>query len=112
MQTFNIRVNDTLPSIKVQVKHGTVGSMAALDLTGYTATFDLINDAGTKVVDGAAATITDPTNGKVQYDWASGDTATAGTYNAQFNLTRTADSKVMTVPNRVEDELWVEIRSE
>lgn len=35
----------------------------------------------------APATVTDAANGKVQYEWASGDTDTPGTYKCEFDVT-------------------------
>jgi hypothetical protein len=112
MQTFNIRQGNTLPVLKVAITQGVVGAMSAMDLTGYTAKFDMFDSDGTKVLSGLTATITDAAGGKVQYAWASGNTATSGLYRGQFDLTRTADGATLTVPNRVEDELWISIRVE
>jgi hypothetical protein len=46
----------------------------------------------------AGVTVTDPENGAIQYDWASGDTDTPGTYYAEFQVTYT-DGSVESFPN-------------
>jgi hypothetical protein len=57
---------------------------APLDLTGYTATF-------TRAVRGdfttAAATIPDPEQGAVEYEWAADDLAAPGLHKGEFFVT-------------------------
>lgn len=55
---------------------------AAINLTGYTAKFSYQEHDGSATV--AAATVSDPANGKVQYTFTGSEFATAGRYRAQF----------------------------
>ena len=56
-----------------------------LDLTGLTVVFVMYeHDTGTVKVAETSATITDATNGKVQYDPEAADVDTAKVYNAYF----------------------------
>jgi hypothetical protein len=54
-------------------------------------------------------TITDALGGVVQYDWQSGDTDTAGSYYAEFEVTYN-DGAVETFPNN--QNLAISIRKE
>lgn len=54
---------------------------------------------GTVVVDREAASIEgDPANGVVRYDWDAADTANAGRFEAEFEVTY-SDGTVETFPN-------------
>ena len=86
--TFHIKQNDTKPSLSVQL----LSDGSAVDLTGAMVKFHM----GT-IID-AAATIVNAATGNVKYNWAVGDTATAGKFNAEFEVTF-SDGTVETFPN-------------
>lgn len=61
-----------------------------IDLTGLTVTFRMVdNDTGTVIVDDETATIQDATTGKVYYQPAAADVATAGMYACYFTVETT-----------------------
>ena len=62
----------------------------AFDLTGYTVTFKVWDSSDTLIVN-SACTIDDAVNGKCHYTVQSGDFATAGTFTAELNLTKTGE---------------------
>jgi hypothetical protein len=71
---------------------------AIVDLTDTTARFIMTDKlSGTKVVD-ADATVVDPTNGIVQYQWVTGDTDVASSYKAEFEVAW-GDGTFETFPN-------------
>jgi hypothetical protein len=84
------------PSIKATLKwpDGTV-----VDLTGCTAKFQLVErDTGLVILSKAATVVSPPTNGIVQYDWASGETdVPKDKYKLRIEITF-ADSKIQTFP--------------
>lgn len=89
-----IKKGDRLPSVYYQL----VGPTGVMDLTGYTVAFafELVGVTGSPL--GGACTIEDAATGLVRYDWGVGDTATVGTYYAEFVAT-SPDSKEMSFPN-------------
>jgi hypothetical protein len=54
-------------------------------------------DGGAVVVDRAAVIVT-PADGTVRYDWQAGDTAPAGRFLAEFEVTY-SDGAIETFPN-------------
>jgi hypothetical protein len=90
-EQFTIKQNDTSPAIQ-----GTLTTAASL--IGATATFSMKNSAGAVAINKAAAVISDVTNKVVQYQWTALNTAIAGEFEAEFELTY-ADGRVETFPN-------------
>jgi len=63
---------DLQPSVKTTLKKDGI----VVPLTGCTAKFQLVEvDTGIAVFSKTATVLTPPTNGQVQYDWVTGDTA-------------------------------------
>lgn len=95
--SFYIKQNDTSPSLRARLEDG-VGN--DVDLTGASVRFHM-KPIGTSVanVDAAAIVVVSASeNNLVQYDWAVGDTASVGSYQAEFEVTR-SDGTIETFPN-------------
>jgi 5-hydroxyisourate hydrolase-like protein (transthyretin family) len=91
---FNIKQNDTSPSLQATLKDA---ALTAIDLTGATVRFHMKSIDGTVKVD-KVMTIVNEANGVVQYNWVTGDTDTVGTYYVEFEVTY-ADASIETFPN-------------
>lgn len=91
---FNIKQNDTSPSLLANLKDY---DNNPVNITGASVMFHMKDISGTLKVD-SAMTIVDAVNGIVRYDWVAGDTDTAGAYYVEFEVTY-ADSAVETFPN-------------
>lgn len=91
---FKIKEGDTSPSIQYAL------TPTSVVLTGASVVFSMRDRAtGTIKVNRQAATIVTATvTPTVQYDWVTADTDTAGTYEAEFEVTY-ADTTVETFPN-------------
>lgn len=89
MVEVNIVKGDRQPSI-------TATLVNCGDLSGATARFIMIDQAGTIKVD-ASAVIADADAKKVRYDWGENDTDTVGVYYGEFEITY-ADGKKQTFP--------------
>jgi hypothetical protein len=70
---------------------------AAINLSGASVAL-LIESMDTAVVLRRTATITDAANGKVQYQFIAADTATAGDYQLEWEVTL-SNGKIITVPS-------------
>lgn len=92
---FYLKQNDTAPSIRATLKDG---SGNAIDLSNTTVRFHMKDLSGTIKIDASAQVITPATSGIVQYAWQSGDTDTAGSYYAEFEVTY-SDNTVESFPN-------------
>lgn len=95
MADFTIKQGDRLPTLRVtcQDANGT-----AVDVTGATVEFHMTNQSTGALVVNAAGTLVTPASGIVEYQWAAGDTDTAGDYWAEFEVTF-ASGKQETFPN-------------
>ena len=93
--TFYIKKNDTSPKMLATLQDA---SGVAVNLTGASVRFHLRTLDGLSTVVDAAATIVTAASGIVRYTWGAPDTATAGSYQAEFEVTY-ADASVETFPN-------------
>jgi uncharacterized protein YfaS (alpha-2-macroglobulin family) len=91
---FTIKQSDTSPSLRATLQNA---NGTAINLTSATVRFHMKSLDGTVVLD-KAMTVTTPLSGIVTYNWQTGDTATAGTYFAEFEVTY-ADLSIETFPN-------------
>lgn len=93
MDVFTIKRGDTSPSLDYLLDPATV------DLTGATVRFSMRNSAGTLVLDRVTASAPVLTVApKVRYAWSGADTAVAGFYRAEFEVTY-AGGAIETFPN-------------
>ena len=93
--TFYIKRNDTSPSMLATLQDA---SGNAIDITAASVRFHLRPIGSQTVTVDEAATIVTAIDGLVRYDWLAADTATIGSYQAEFEVTY-ADSTVETFPN-------------
>lgn len=81
-KVFYIKRNDRDPSIAYEL------TPRSLDLTGATVVFNMKDASGSvKVNRGAGSVVTATGTPTVKYDWAAGDTDTAGTFYGEFEVT-------------------------
>lgn len=93
MPDFYLKRNGTKEAIQATLSD----QAGAVDLTGATVRFHMKNRAGTVVVDAPAEVVT-PAGGVVRYQWQAEDTAAAGDFYAEWEVTF-ADEKTQTFPN-------------
>lgn len=93
--TFYIKQHDTSPAILATLSDATG---AAIDLTDATIRFHMRPIGKTTVVVDAAASIVTAATGDIRYDWIGADTATIGSFQAEFEVTF-PDSSIETFPN-------------
>jgi hypothetical protein len=91
---FKLKRNDTSPSIS-----GTCQDVdgVAVDITGASVRFHMIDKDDVTVVD-YAATIASAAAGTVRYDWLAADTDVGGGFRGEFEVTY-SDSTIETFPN-------------
>jgi hypothetical protein len=86
-EVFTIRVGDLRPFLATQLTRKNENGVAqAVNLTGASGVSVRLKKPDNQVVT-AAAVITDTALGKVEYQWASGDTALAGLMTITFLVT-------------------------
>lgn len=91
---FNIKQNDTSPSLQATLKDS---ALNPVNLLGASVQFHMKSLDGTLKVD-ASMDVVDVDSGIIRYDWQSGDTDTVGAYYIEFEVTY-ADGSVETFPN-------------
>ena len=93
---FYIKQHDTREPV-VAVCQDANGN--AIDLTGATVKFNMKSGSGTLVVnDSTHTSLVTAASGIVKYQWQAADTATAGDYTAEFQITF-SDGRILTFPN-------------
>ena len=109
-QNFRLQVDATYPSVKLKLEERDSNGdwIAVPGITGATVLFYMEDDCGAKKIDGEAGVVHDADLAIVRYDWATGDTDTAGTYTGYFHITLTS-SKILIEPSRTRDKLYIEI---
>ena len=72
----------------------------AINLTGHTVELKVVSDAGTVIINFAAATVDTAASGYVSYAFSAGDATAliAGTYWYWWRITRTSDGLKETFP--------------
>ena len=106
MATFIMKQNDTSPSIEATLTdiNGT-----AINLADASVQFHMKNLTNSEVVVDEAASIVTAASGIVRYDWQAADTAKAGIYSCEFEVTY-SDASIETFPN--DEQIIVSIEGE
>lgn len=92
---FGIKQNDTKEVIQITC---TDSSGAAVNVTGASISFKMKKPGSSTLKVNAAGAIVTAASGIIKYVWATGDTDTAGEYEAEFQVTF-SDSSIQTFPN-------------
>ena len=92
---FTIKRNDTSPILQTVLSDA---NGVAIDLTGTAVKFYMKKYKATTPKINATAAIVNEDAGVVRYLWQTGDTDTAGSYQAEFQITYD-DGSVETFPN-------------
>lgn len=92
---FFIKQNDTSPALRATLKDSN-GNIQ--NISGATITFQMRSASSSTYKINGSASIADAGGGVVEYEWQSGDTDTAGFYQAEFEVTY-FDGKKETFPN-------------
>jgi hypothetical protein len=97
---FSIKNGDTAPAYVVDLQDDVDSTPVAINLTSATSVTFKMRLTGTTGAPAItqAMTVTDAANGRVTYEWQTGDTDTPGTYDAEFEILWT-DGTIETVPN-------------
>lgn len=88
-ERHELSVGDTLTPLAVQLKQRNAsGVLTAVDLSGLTVKFTMVDSSGGMVVaeTPTGVTVTAAATGLVQYDFQSGDVDTAGTFYGWFTV--------------------------
>lgn len=94
-QTRKIHTTDTRTKLSVELKQPNISGVdTVVDLTGLTVEFKMVDGDGATVVTKTATgiTVTDATNGLVEYDFQSAGVATPGMYYGYFVVTDTGET--------------------
>lgn len=83
MTDFWIKSGDLRPNLEAQLEDE---DNNAIDLSNASSVDFHMEDVSGSVKVDSSATITDTNNGKVEYEWSSGDTDTAGTFFGEFQV--------------------------
>lgn len=94
MATYTIKKNDTYPSLSLVVKN----NGTPLNITAAASAKVIIKPTTGGAALTFTAAITDAVNGEVTYVWQTGDTATAGVYDMEVEITWAAGG-IQTFPN-------------
>ena len=104
-QTHRRRVGDTRTVLPVAlVQPNTSGVLTAVDLTGLTVQFKMVNSAtGTTEIalTSTGVTVTTAATGQVQYDFSGAGVDTAGVYWGTFVVTQSSETDAF--PVRTQD---------
>lgn len=90
---FTIKAHDRLPAIQAELS--TDAGLA--NLTGATVRFIMAPAVGGTPKVNANASVLDPTQGSVRYEWVAADTASPGSYLAEWQVTW-SDGRQQTFP--------------
>lgn len=96
MVDFWIKKDDLRPNIEATLEDENNNAVDLSNASSVDFHMKKFDSSSTKV--DSSATITDAANGKVEYEWSSGDTDTAGDYIAEFEV-MWSDSDPETYPN-------------
>jgi hypothetical protein len=91
---FTIKQGDTSPALVASL---TTGSGQPVSLAGATVLFH-IRGTRSSTAKTAPATVVDAANGRVRYEWTADDTAVAGDFECEFEVTY-SDGSIETFPN-------------
>ena len=91
---FIIKRNDTAPALAATCQDADGN---AIDITGASVRFHMIDKNDVTVVD-AAATIVSASAGTIKYAWQAADTDESGSFRGEFEVTY-SDSTIETFPN-------------
>ena len=99
-EPFNIKQHATAPAWVYDIQDDIDATPSAVDLTTATGVEFRMRITGTTGAPQVTGTmeITDAANGRVTYDWATGDTALVGTYDVEHAVTW-GDGTVEVFPN-------------
>ena len=98
MATYYIKQGDAGVTMLVTLQNA---DGTAINLTAATVTFHcgMEGDPDNPIVE-AAATVVNAATGRVSYTWKAVDTAEAGTYAAEFQLSWAVGTVIRTVPSK------------